>query len=207
MLVGLTGAIGAGKSTLARLLAARGAAVIDADRLGHAVVEHPEVAAALRRAFGGDIARADGTLDRQEIGRRAFASPEGRDLLNRLVRPPLEAALWEAVEAAVAGGGNPVVVDAPLLVEWGIDGRFDILVAVTAAEEVRRSRALARGLDAVEFAARARGQLAPEKKAQRADIVIDNSGSDEALEAEADALMEALRARTRERPAGSAPDP
>jgi len=192
MLVGLTGAIGAGKSTLARLLAQRGAAVVDADRVAHAVIERPILVQQLQQAFGRDIVGPDGSLNRREIGRRAFADPVRRERLNQIVRQPLEEAIWQAVDAAASSGADPVVVDAPLILEWGIDDRFDVLVVVAAREETCRARAAARGMGPAEFEARAAGQLPPEEKVRRADIVIDNDGDAAALEAQVDELLQSL---------------
>jgi len=189
MLVGLTGSLGSGKSTLARLLAQRGAVVVDTDRLTHEVIERPALVRELSRTFGADIVRPDGSLDRREIGRRAFAAPEPRESLNQIVRQPLEEAIWQAVEAAGAAGTTPVIVDAPLLLEWGIDDRFDVLVVVTAPEQVRRDRARGRGMTGTEFDARTAGQLDQESKAARADIVVDNSGDQAALERAAQQVM------------------
>lgn len=192
MLVGLTGSLGSGKSTLSRLLEERGAAVVDADHLAHEVIERPLLVQELSRALGTGIVRPDGTLDRREIGRRAFATPEGRSALNRIVRQPLEEAIWQAVETARVSGATAVIVDAPLLFEWGIDDRFDALVVVMAAEPIRRDRVRRRGMSGEEFEARSAGQIDPDQKAAKADFVIDNSGDLAALEAQAQRLFEGL---------------
>jgi len=195
MLVGLTGSIGSGKSTVARLLEERGAAVVDADRVAHEVIERPDVAAALGRAFGHDVVRADGSLDRRELGRRAFADAGSRERLNTIVRQPLEQAIWGAAERAGDTGAEIVVVDAPLIYEWGIEARFDVVVVVEAPAQARCQRAVARGLDSAEFAARAAAQLPPGEKARRADVVLDNSGDPAALGDLADGLMADLAVR------------
>lgn len=195
MLIGLTGGIGSGKSALAQALERRGARLVDADRLAHQVIETPEIRAQLKAAFGTDIVGSDGQLDRREIGRRAFASAAAHQLLTQIVRPALERELWQRVDEA--GGADPdavVVVDAPLILEWGIQGKFDTLVTVTANEELRRTRVARRGLSQTEWQQRSAAQLPATDKASAADHTVDNSGDLCQLEAAADRLWEVLMA-------------
>jgi len=184
MVVGITGGIGSGKSSLARLLAQRGASLVDADRIGHQVLEQPAVRAALVAAFGSRIALADGRIDRRELGRRAFASREAYEQLTRIVRPPLEAQLWKEVEEAEGpAAGNIAVVDAALLFEWGVEDRFDLIVVVDAEEGLCRRRAAARqGLGQAEIAQRLAWQLPPAEKKARAHIAVENNGTLQELE-------------------------
>lgn len=187
MLIGLTGGIGSGKSTLARLLAQRGALVVDADKLGHTVLARPEVVAALVGAFGPGVLDTEGRISRPELGRLAFADPEAYARLGAVVRPILEALLWDEVASALGNAkGEPVVVDAALLYEWGVAHRFDAVVVVVAPEEERCRRAAARqGVAAAEVRRRMQFQLPPAEKAARADLVVDNGGSLADLEAAA----------------------
>jgi len=189
MLIGLTGGIGAGKSSLARALERRGARLVDADRIAHEVIETPEVRARLKTAFGADVEGEDGQLDRRRIGRRAFASADALQLLTEIVRPALEPEIWQrAQEAGAADPAVAVIVDAPLIVEWGIHDRFDVLIAVSADDEARRTRVAERGLSEAEWQRRSAAQLPPADKAAVADHVVDNSGSLAQLEAAADRL-------------------
>ncbi|MFH1571702.1 MAG: dephospho-CoA kinase [Gemmatimonadota bacterium] len=193
VLVGITGGIGAGKSTLARLLAERGATVVDADRVGHEIVERPAVRAQLRAAFGSGILDSDGHLNRRELGRRAFADADSLRRLNAIVRPHLEPELWRQVETAAAAGAEIVVVDAPLILEWQIQERFDALVAVVAGPEQRRRRVQARGLEAGEFDRRAPTQASTAAQVAAAHHVVENDGDLTSLATAADRLISALR--------------
>ncbi|MEW6752549.1 MAG: dephospho-CoA kinase [Candidatus Latescibacterota bacterium] len=197
LLVGVTGGMGSGKSTLARLLVERGARLVDADRIGHRVLEEPAVAGALQQAFGADVRRADGSVDRPLVGERAFASRQSWETLNRIVRPPLAAALWDAVAHARQAPGI-VVVDAPLIFEWGEEGRFDVVVVVEAHEETRIRRARQRlGLSEEAVRRRMRWQVSTTVQRRRADHVVDNNGPPEALSGQAETLWCALVERGR----------
>lgn len=194
MVVGITGGIGSGKSSLARLLAQRGATLLDADRLGHQVLEAPEVSAALIGGFGTAITDRAGKVERKELGKLAFASQEGFELLSRIVRPFLEKRLWEEV----AGAEGPekdrlVVVDAALIFEWGVEDRFDLIVVVDASVPLRRQRAAARqGLTLEEVDKRMAWQLPAQEKAARADLVVRNEGTLEELARAAELVWQHL---------------
>lgn len=172
---------------MARLLAQRGALVIDADKLGHTVLTRPEVVAALVDAFGTGILGPEGRISRPELGRLVFAEPEAYARLGAVVRPFLESLLWEEVASALRSAkGGTVVVDAALLYEWGVAHRFDAVVVVVAPEEERCQRAAARqGVTAGEVRRRLQFQLPAAEKAARADLVVDNGGSLADLEAAA----------------------
>lgn len=194
MLVGITGGIGSGKSSLARLLAKRGAALVDADHLGHQVLEIPEVIAALVRTFGAAIADSQGKVVRKELGKLAFASQEGFEGLSRIVRPFLETRLWEEVAGAEGPARDRlVVVDAALIFEWGVQSRFDLIVVVDASESLRRQRAAARqGLSEEEVRKRMAWQLPAREKAACADLVVRNEGAMEELEQAADLVWQQI---------------
>ena len=199
MLVGVTGGIGAGKSSLARLLQEKGAALVDADRIGHEVIERPPVCRALRAAFGDEVVGADGRIDRGELGRRAFASDDGRRRLNRIVHPPLLAELWRQVESAAGPGGEGVVVvDAALIIECGLADRCDAIVLVQAAEDRRIERVTrARRLSPAEIRQRMVSQMPDPDKATRADFVVENNGDLRDLAAAADRIWPQLLCRAR----------
>ena len=199
MIIGITGGIGSGKSSLARALEKRGAVLVDADRIGHQVIEGPEVRAALKAAFGEDIADREGRLKRRELGRRAFADPAARERLNRIVHPPLATELWGQVErAAGPAGENIVVVDAALIFEWGELHRYDIIVVVDAAESVRVGRVTrSLGLSEAEVGQRMASQMPVAEKVARADVVVENNGTLPELEECADRLWQQLGAISR----------
>lgn len=187
--VGLTGGIGAGKSAVARLLADHGAEVIDADRVGHEVYRPGSAGwGQVVEAFGREVVAADGTIDRQRLGARVFADPAELARLNAIVHPLIRDAVAARV-ATAAGGPRPVVVEAALLIEAGWDGLVDEVWVVTARPEVITARLSAqRGLSAEAIAARMRAQLTDAARRARADVVIDNSDSLEALRATVERL-------------------
>lgn len=160
-----------------------GAQRIDADRIGHAVLEQEQVRHAVVRCFGGGILDGAGCIDRRLLGPLVFASQTAYSQFNDLVGPPLAAELWRQVEAADT---HVVVVDAALIFEWGIEGRFDRIVAVIAPQRLCIARAVRRsGLPASEIERRLGFQLPAAEKARRADWVVDNGGDEAALAAAA----------------------
>lgn len=187
MLIGVTGGMGSGKSTLAHLFADWGARLVDADRVAHQVLQNKGVVVRLQEAFGRDIVREDGELERREVGRRAFAGPSSWKLLEEIVKPSLAAQLWQEVEdARVVSGEGMVVVDASLIFEWGEEERFDVMVAVDAEEDLRISRAQSRsGMSAMEIRQRMGFQMPAAEKRRKADFVVENSGGMEALQNQA----------------------
>jgi dephospho-CoA kinase len=194
VLVGITGGIGSGKSTLARLLARRGAALVDADRLGHQVLENPQVIAELVGAFGDRIADSSGRIRRRELGRLAFADPAESARLNRIVRPHLEARLWQEIGRALGAAADAlVVVDAALLYEWGVAEHFDLVIAVDAPVPLRRRRAADRqGLSEEEVELRMARQMPAQEKVARADLVVRNGGTLAELEQRAEEVWQHL---------------
>ncbi len=179
MLVGITGGIGSGKSVFSGLLVDRGALGVDADLVAREVADDPAVVQQLKEAFGEDLLDNEGKLDRRELGRRAFVSERGSQRLEEIMRPPLAHAIWRKLERALQSAGSGVVVfDASLIYEWGSEARFDRVVVVDADEEIRVSRALARGgLQEAEIRERMARQMDPLEKKARADYVVDNNGN------------------------------
>jgi dephospho-CoA kinase len=183
--VGLTGGIASGKSTVAALLAERGALVIDADVLAREVVEPgtPGLAAVVER-FGPSVLTPDGRLDRPALGRLVFAadasSPGARRDLEAIVHPAVRSRAAE-VEAG-ARPGQVVVHVIPLLVETGQATSFDVVVVVDVTPEVQRARLLARdGLSEAEADGRIAAQASRAERLAAADLVVHNDGSTEDL--------------------------
>lgn len=194
MLVGVTGNIGSGKSTFARLLAGLGACVVDADQLARQVVdESPAVRRDLAAAFGADLIDEGGAIDRRRLAQRALAGEVGRRRLEAIVRPRLEPRLWEALATAQAAA--PVaVLDAPLLFEWGIAGRFDLVVRLVADPEAAAARvAAARGLSLDEVRGRRAAQLDEPGAEGIRLVVVDNNGTLEDLRAAALRVWDLIR--------------
>jgi dephospho-CoA kinase len=179
--VGLTGGVGAGKSTAARALADLGAVVVDADALAREVVATgtPGLAAVVAE-FGPDILAPDGSLDRSRLGQLVFSDPARRKALEAIVHPLVRRRAGELEAAAPAGA--LVVHDIPLLAETGQDGSFDAVLVVDVPVEVQVERLVrARGWSADEAAARIAAQAAREDRLAVATHVLDNSGTPEDL--------------------------
>lgn len=199
--VGLTGSIGAGKSTVARLLAGLGAAVIDADALARQATEDPEVLAAIARELGeGLVLRGpEGPrLDRAATAARVFGDPEALGRLNGIVHPWVRRRAAEEMAALEASGSPPpaIVHDVPLLFESGLEGDYDVVVVVDAPAELRARRLAERsGLSSEEVARREAAQMPPEEKVARADHVVVNAGDLEELEAQVRRLWRELTRR------------
>jgi dephospho-CoA kinase len=178
--IGLTGGIGSGKSTVAALLAARGAVVVDADRIAREVVEPgtPGLAAVVG-AFGPGVLTPDGALDRAALASVVFADPEARARLDGIVHPLVRARAQEVV--AQADPDAVVVQDVPLLVETGQAGQYDLVLVVEADLETRMARLAQRGLGEDDARARIAAQATDEQRRAVADVVLDNSGDPDAL--------------------------
>lgn len=189
--LGLTGSIGAGKSTVARLLRERGLTVLDADAEARWVTEQPEVLTELNEAFPGVV--TGGTLDRAGLAARVFSDPAQVARLNAITHPRVRARMEALEAAATARGEHWVVQDIPLLFEGGLERGMDAVLVVDAPLELRLERALARGgLTREDILARDARQLSSEEKRRRATIVLDNSGPLEALEGQLDAALRQL---------------
>ena len=178
--IGLTGGIGSGKSTVSALLAARGAVVIDADRIAREVVEpgSPGLAAVVE-AFGEQVLRADGSLDRPALAAIVFADPEARRRLDGIVHPLVRS---RSAELAAAAPEDAVVVhDVPLLVETGQASSYDLVLVVQADPDVRVQRLVQRGLNEDDARARIGAQATDEQRRAAADVVLDNDGTPDEL--------------------------
>ncbi|MEV5507455.1 dephospho-CoA kinase [Streptomyces orinoci] len=196
--VGLTGGIGSGKSEVSRLLAARGAVIVDADRIAREVVEPgtPGLAAVVAE-FGPEVLAADGTLDRPRLGAIVFADEERLRALNAIVHPLVRA---RSLELEAAAGPEAVVVhDVPLLAENGLAPLYDLVVVVDATERTRLERLVRlRGMTEDEARARMAAQATREERLAVADLVIDNNGPLAALEDRVAEVWRELLARAGE---------
>lgn len=193
--VGLTGGIGSGKSTVARMLGGAGFAVVDADQIardimapGSPVLE--EVAA----VFGADLVGDDGALDRGELARRAFATKEDTQRLNAITHPAIRAESERRFAAAEEAGEQAVIYDMPLLVDLGLNQDMDLTVVVDVDKEERIRRLVdKRGLDEADARARMAQQIDDATRLAAADVVIDNNGPLEALEPQVAALIQKIK--------------
>ncbi len=191
--IGLTGGIASGKSTVARLLAGMGVPVIDADLLAREVVEPGQPALAGVAARWPSVLRPDGTLDRRALGGIVFADAEERAALTALVLPRLVARFEAQREALAARGERCCVFEAATLFEEGLQGAVDgvLVVSLPPDEQVRRVRAR-NGLTEEEARARLAAQLPLSEKVRRARWVLDNSGPEAELEGRVRALWEQI---------------
>jgi dephospho-CoA kinase len=198
LLVGLTGGIGSGKSTVADLLARRGAAVIDADDLARRAVDPgtPGLAMVVER-FGQQVLTPDGALDRQALARIAFDDDAARRDLEAIVHPEVARLFADAVEPH-RSTDRVVVYSVPLLVESHLDRAFDMIVTVSAAEETRVARlGRDRGMTEDDVRGRMRAQATDDRREAVADLVIRNDGSLDDLSAEVEPAWAAIEARRR----------
>ncbi|HOD65803.1 MAG TPA: dephospho-CoA kinase [candidate division Zixibacteria bacterium] len=183
MLIGLTGLIGAGKSTAARILESFGAVVLDADEIGREVVEASlPLRHRLAEAFGADVLTVDLDLDRKKVAERAFAGEESRRRLNEIVHPYLLHELDSRMRR-LAKRCPVVVVDAALLTEWRLHQRMDYTIVIDAPEQVRLDRLAARGMAPSEARAIERLQPSPQDLRVCADFLVVNDGSTDRLAA------------------------
>ncbi len=192
--IGLTGGIGSGKSSVAAMLRELGATVIDADQLAReAVAPGTPALQAIVARFGPETLTPSGELDRRALGRRVFADEEARRALNAIVHPEVAALAAQRMSDALASGAPLVVYDVPLLYENGLEQSLPEVVVVWARPETQRSRIARRDrLSPEEIEARLAAQLPLADKVARADRVIDNDGDLEATRAQVRALYGAL---------------
>lgn len=196
LLVGLTGGIGSGKSTVARLLERRGAAVIDADQLARAAIA--KGTPGFERvvvAFGQDVVTPEGDLDRSALAARIFSDPAQKAALEAIVHPDVARRFSELVDG-YRTSERVVVYVTPLLVELGLAPAFDVVVVVTASPHLRVSRvASERGLSPDDVRRRMAVQATDEQRMEVADVLIDNDGSLAELEHQVGRLWDDLQAR------------
>jgi dephospho-CoA kinase len=196
--VGLTGGIASGKSTVARLLEALGAPVVDADRLARVVVEPGKPAwTEIVREFGRDILLPDGSIDRKKLGDIVFADEHKRRILGAITHPRIAAAAEEETARHAAAGEPIVIYEAALLVENGLHHLLDGLIVVDASPARQLERALLRdGITPDQARARIAAQLPLERKLAVATHVIDNSGTIEETRAQVERIWRELAGRS-----------
>jgi dephospho-CoA kinase len=189
--IGLTGGIGAGKSTALAALERLGASTLSTDSVVHELYASEDVRDAVVGRFGEVVAPGD-VIDRAEVARAAFATPEDRTWLEEMLWPRVGAAIssWRARVEAATPPARVAVAEVPLLFESGMENAFDAPIAIVADEELRAERAGARGHEALEQ--RGQRQLTQEEKAQRATYVVVNDGTVDDLERKLSDVLEKL---------------
>ncbi|MEN6557282.1 MAG: dephospho-CoA kinase [Thermoguttaceae bacterium] len=194
-IIGIVGGVASGKSVVAEHMARLGAAVIDADQLGHEALRLPRVEAAARQRWGETVFGVDGRIDRARVAAIVFGegpkAERERKYLEKLTHPEIARRLWQ--QAVAASVRAPLVVlDAALLTETGWDKWCEKVVFVDAPREMRQLRAAARGWEKEDFAAREAAQESLDRKRERADVIIDNSGPLERTQAQVEQLWASL---------------
>jgi dephospho-CoA kinase len=192
---GLTGGIGTGKSTVAKMLAAKGAVIVDADAVAREVVAPgSEGLAEIVRNFGPEMLNPDGALDRLKLGEVVFSDPLKRKTLEAITHPRIAMRMGEAIQKAAAEEKAVVILDIPLLFETGtMRGLVEKVILAYAPAGVQETRVLARDpLPREQVRARMASQKDIEEKRKLADIVIDNSGSLEDTQRQIDDLWPSL---------------
>jgi dephospho-CoA kinase len=189
--VGLTGGLGSGKSTALAALGRLGAEVISSDEIVHRLYGESQLRDAVTARFGAEVAPG-GTVDRARLAERAFATAADREWLEQLLWPLVGARVAAWLEQVRSERPEPraAVVEVPLLFEAGLQDAYDATIAVLADEQLRRSRAAARGHAVIDE--RAARQLSQEEKARRATYVVRNDGTVEDLERELSAVLAKL---------------
>jgi dephospho-CoA kinase len=189
--IGLTGGIGAGKSTALAAFGRLGAPGLSTDQVVHDLYGSDEVRDAMVDKFGASVLN-DGTIDRAAVAREAFATSERREWLEQLLWPRVGAriASWREELETRSEPPRAAVVEVPLLFESGMESAFDATVAILAEEDTRHERASARGHESLDE--RGARQLTQQEKSQRATYTIHNDGTEDELEAKLSAILDML---------------
>jgi len=194
--IGILGGVASGKTLVAGELARLGAGLLDADRAAHEVLRMPDIEAAARERWGGDIFGPEGRIDRARLARIVFADPPAgpreRKYLEQLTHPEIGRLLAREAERLEAAGRAVAVLDAALLLESGWDKLCDMLLFIEAPRGLRLARALERGWSEADFAAREGAQESLGAKRESADVVLDNSGSAEQTRAQVERFWHSL---------------
>ena len=194
--IGLTGSIGSGKSTVARLLVTRGIPVLDADAVARQVSRRSDVLQAVSSQLGAAYVLPDG-LNRAALAQLVFAQPEARAVLNAIIHPAVREEMMRLEAQLEADGANAVVQDIPLLFENGLEKLFDAVILVDAPLETRVARVMGRdpSMTRESVLARDAAQMPALEKRARADYVLENDGDEAALEAQLERLLVKLELR------------
>lgn len=190
MIIGVTGGIASGKTTVVRAFAERGIPWVDADDVAREVVARGEPALAeIADHFGGEVLASDGSLDRRALRERIFADPDARKALERITHPPIRERLISHLERLQAAGAPYVLLVSPLLFETGQDAMVDRCLVIDVPEAIQMARTAARdNVDEAQARAIIAAQMPREERLAHADDVIDNSAAETDLEAQVAAL-------------------
>lgn len=191
MLIGLTGGIATGKSTVSRYLQERGAWIVDADRIAHEVVEPGEEGLQQVVAhFGSAVLLPDGRLNRQRLGHLVFSDAVKRKALEQILHPLIRARMWAEVERARTANSPWIVLDVPLLIENGLYQEVDAVILVVVSQETQLARLMERDhVSEEEAKRRIAAQMPLDEKRHYAHFIIDNDGTIEATYKQIDEIL------------------
>ncbi len=193
LVIGVTGGIGSGKSSVARLLAECSGIVVDADQIAHEALRQPELLGRVVAQFGTTVIGPDGAIDRKRLGKIVFSAPEKRVVLEAIVLPWIRGRIHQELSAARARTDCRIVVlDAPLLIEGGWTDHVDVMIHVDSSFSSRLARVQDRGWDESELKRRELLQLPLTDKQAMADHVVNNSGGFESLRSQVQAIVKEL---------------
>ena len=191
MIIGLTGSIASGKSTVSTMLKRKGFPIVDADEIARQVVElGSPVLQEISRVFGESVLQADGSLNRVKLGEIIFNDEEMRQKLNGIIHPAIRQEMLKQKDEWLAGGANTVIMDIPLLFESKLQSFVDTIIVVSVTPEIQKERLIARNVLSEEEAdRRIQSQLPVKEKEKAADAVLFNNGTVEETQKQLDSLL------------------
>jgi len=196
LIIGLTGSIASGKSTVADMLKKKGYPVVDADEIARLVVEPgSEVMQEIESQFGRSVIHSDGKLNRERMGELVFGNEEARKKLNGIIHPAIRKEMHRQKDVWLEKGASTVILDIPLLFESKLQSHVDKILVVSVTPEIQKARLMERNsLSEKEAEARIRSQLPIAQKEQGADAVVHNNGSMEETEKQLDVVLNSWNA-------------
>jgi dephospho-CoA kinase len=192
MIIGLTGSIASGKSTVSNMLKEKGYPIVDADKIARQVVEPgTPVIKEIAEHFGDEVLNEDGSLNREKLGERIFKSEEERKKLNSIIHPAIRNEMIRQKEQWISKGAGTVILDIPLLFESKLQSFVEKIIVVSVTPEIQKQRLIARNeLNEQEAADRINSQLLMVEKEAGADAVIDNNGTIEETKMQVETLLD-----------------
>ena len=192
ILIGVTGTVGSGKTTVSAMLRKEGEEVIDLDKIAKEIARQERIISDIRKAFGGSYV-IDGEIDTERVGRLVFHNKEAREKLESILHPLVDAEMRSRVKRLEAQGRKTVIIDGPLIFEKGLDKELDKTVVVSGKTATIKARLKKRGMDEEDAGRRMAAQMPLEEKEARADYVVRNDGTMEDLENEVGNLLKQIK--------------
>lgn len=191
MIIGLTGSIASGKSTISSLLRKKGYPIVDADEIARLVVEPGSpVIQEIEKVFGPEVIQEDGSLNREKLGQLVFGNDQNREKLNAIIHPAIRAEMLRQKDEHISNGANTIIMDIPLLFESKLQSFVDKIIVVSVTPEIQKDRLIDRnGLTEEDASNRINSQLLMAVKEAGADAVIDNNGTVEQSEQQLDEII------------------